>query len=166
MARAGKRRAASPAKRKAACARAERPPRVASPPAIIIHSLAHARAALAAAAAAGIEVELWSAPGAAAYAGSGWFRAVIAAARRAVPMAACSSVLDCGDLPGLVLNACRVGLEGVCFTGSPRVARKLADIAAKSGVRLHRRRPAAALDLRAADSPVSRCREWLERGHR
>jgi hypothetical protein len=133
------------------------------PPAIVIHSLAQARGALAAAAAFGIEVELWSAPGAAAYAGAGWFQAVIRAARSAVPMASCRAVLDCGDAPGLVLNALRGGLQSVCFTGAPRLAQKLAQIAAARGFELRRTRPATLLELRHAAEPAAACRAWLER---
>ncbi len=133
----------------------------ASPPAVIVHSLAQARAALEAAAEKGIEVELWSAEGAAAYAGAGWFRAVVEAAGAAVPAAQFEAVLDCGALPGLVLAAWRAGQGAVCFTGGRRVAAKLADIAAREGLRLHRRRPSAALDLLRAEDPAERCRAWL-----
>ena len=75
------------------------------PPAVIIHGLPHALSVLAAAR----PVTLLSAPGAACYAGCGWWRAVIAAALAAHPGAAAPDVLDCGDSPGRALEALRKG---------------------------------------------------------
>ena len=132
----------------------------------MVHSLAGARAAARAAAELGVAVELWSAPGAAAYAGAGWFKAVLEATRAAEPAAPISAVLDCAELPGLALGALRIGLEVVCFTGPARVAAKLADIAAQQGARLVRRRPVRALDLRHAADPAAACRAWLAAGRR
>ena len=57
-------------------------------PAIVVHDLAQATAALRAAAAAGVPVTLWSAPGAAAYAGLGFLAAVFAKAGRRCRMPA------------------------------------------------------------------------------
>jgi hypothetical protein len=149
------------ARRPSRAAKSGTPRRNAPPPAIIVHSLAQARAALEAAAEKGIEVELWSAEGAAAYAGAGWFRAILEAAGAAVPAARFEAVLDCGALPGLVLGAWRAGQSAVCFSGGRRVAAKLADIAAREGLRLRRRRPSAVLDLLRAEDPAQRCRAWL-----
>jgi len=67
------------------------------PPAVIVHGLADARAALA----PGLPVTLLSAPGAGAYAGVGWWRALVRAAGGTV------DVLDCGDAPGRALEALR-----------------------------------------------------------
>ena len=142
-------------------ARSRSRPTRAAAPAIVIHSLADARAAARVAAELGTAVEIWSAPGAAAYAGAGWFKAVLESTRAAEPAAPISAVLDCAELPGLVLGAFRVGLEAACFTGPARVATKLADIAAQQGARLVRRRPARALDLRHAADPAVACRAWL-----
>jgi hypothetical protein len=58
------------------------------PPAIIVHSLAHARAALA----PGRPVTLLSAPGAALYAGCLWWAELLRAADATGP-----SLLDCAD---------------------------------------------------------------------
>lgn len=142
------------------------PSRPPAAPAIVIHSLAQARAAARAAVELGVAVELWSAPGAAAYAGPGWFKAVLEATRAAEPDARISAVLDCADLPGLVLGTFRIGLEAACFTGPDRVAAKLADIAAQHRARLVRRRPNHALDLRHAADPYALCRTWLAEGGR
>jgi delta 1-pyrroline-5-carboxylate dehydrogenase len=116
-------------------------------PVIVIHSLAHAIAALKAAVQAGRPVVLASAPGAGSYVGPGWFRELIAAAREAVPEASCSSLLDCGDNRGATLAALRSEVEGVVFTGRADVARRLADIASQYRVRFVTKRPAPALDL-------------------
>ncbi|HJU17262.1 MAG TPA: hypothetical protein VJ770_12450, partial [Stellaceae bacterium] len=53
-------------------------------PVVIVHSLTQATAALAAAAATGRVIVLASAPEAGIYAGPGWWRALVTAARAAV----------------------------------------------------------------------------------
>ncbi len=116
-------------------------------PVIIIHSLAHAFAALSAAAQAGRPITLASAPDAGIYAGPGWFGALVAAARDAVPAAQCAALLDCGDDAGAAQAAMRAGIEGVVFTGDAEIAKRLADIAAQAGMRLVTARPVPALDL-------------------
>ena len=116
-------------------------------PVIIIHSLAHAVAALSAAAQAGRKVTLASAPDAGIYAGPGWFREIVRAAREAVPAAQCAALLDCGDDAGAAQAAIRAGSEGVVFTGREDVAERLADIAAQSGANVITARPTPALDL-------------------
>jgi acyl-CoA reductase-like NAD-dependent aldehyde dehydrogenase len=120
-----------------------------SPPApvIVIHSLAHAVGVLQAASRANRPVVLLSAPEAGIYAGPGWFRALVAAARAAAPEARFSTILDCGDQAGAALAAIRAQVEAVVFTGRPDVAHRLADIARQHGVRLETTAPAAALDL-------------------
>jgi len=129
--------------------------------AVIIHELAHARAALAAAVELGLPVELWSAPGAAAYAGAGWFAAVMRAAANQAPPAAFIAVLDCDDRADLVQAALRQGLTQVCFRGSRATAARLADIARHYGATLHRKMPHA-LDLLDADDPLAACRAWFD----
>jgi hypothetical protein len=117
------------------------------PPVIIVHSLAHAVAALSAAAEAGRPVTLASAPDAGIYAGPGWFGALLAAAREAVPAAQSTVLLDCGDDAGAAQAAIRAGIEGIVFTGRADVAERLADVARRRGVRLLSARPAGLLDL-------------------
>jgi delta 1-pyrroline-5-carboxylate dehydrogenase len=116
---------------------------------VVVHTLAHAVGALRAAARLDRPVILASARDAGVYAGPGWFGALVTAAREAVPAARCSALLDCGDRPGAALAAIRTEIEGVLFTGRADLARRLADIAARHGVRLVTGRPAAALDLGA-----------------
>jgi hypothetical protein len=133
---------------------------------IIVHSLAHAIGALKAAARASRPITLLSAPDAGIYAGPGWLRALVAAAREAVPDGRCSAILDCGEEAGAALGAIRAQIEAVLFIGRPDVARRLADIARQHGVRLDTTRPATALDLgadffaSAADSE-RRCADYL-----
>jgi len=116
-------------------------------PVIVVHSLAHAVAALSAAAEAERPVILASAPDAGIYAGPGWFGALIGAARDAVPAAQCATLLDCGDDAGAAQAAIRAGVEGIVFTGRADVAERLADIARQRGARLLTTRPVPALDL-------------------
>jgi hypothetical protein len=135
-------------------------------PAFVIHGLGHAVAALAAAADAGRPIILLSAPHAGGYAGPGWFRELVAAAREAVPRAQCAALLDCGDEAGSVLAALRAGVEGVVFTGRGDVARRLTDIAARHGACLLTARPATLLDLgddffAAPDELARRCEAAL-----
>jgi hypothetical protein len=116
-------------------------------PVIIVHGYAHAVAALKAAAAAGQQVVLASAPGAGGYAGAGWFRALAEAAGAAVPEARFSVLLDCDAEAGPVLAALRAGIGGIVFTGRSDVAYRLAAIARRRGARLVTARPEDALDL-------------------
>jgi hypothetical protein len=130
--------------------------------AVVVHSLEHARAAVAAAASLGVPVTLVSAPGAAAYVGAPWFREVVAAARAEHPEAAVDCILDCGARAGDVMAALRAGIPAVRFTGRKDVAAKLAAIAEGSGARLVTRRPRA-LDLLDEADPEAACRAWLAR---
>jgi hypothetical protein len=128
--------------------------------AVLIHELAHARAALAAAAGLPFPIELWSAPGAAAYAGAGWFDALVRQAAREHPAAAFIAVLHCGDRADLVQAALRQGLRHVCYTGARATAVRLADIARQYRATLHRRVPRA-LDLLYVEDPPAACRRWF-----
>src|SRR5215468_3671620 len=116
-----------------------RRPRPATPRAVTVHGLADALAALEAAASLGRPVVLLSAPGAAAYAGAAWFKALVALARERWPMAEATAMLDCDDRAELVQGALREGLADLVFTGPAGTAARLADIARQQGARLHRR---------------------------
>jgi fructose/tagatose bisphosphate aldolase len=129
-------------------------------PVIVVHSQAQAEAALAAAARADRPVVLASPPGAAAAMGAGYFRAMIAAARRAHPEARAVAVLDCGDRAGDAMGALREGIAVVCFRGDPAVAAKLAEMAAQMGAAVVSEVPDG-LDLGAAAEPVSAVRAYL-----
>jgi hypothetical protein len=110
---------------------------------------------------------LVSAPDAGGYVGPGWFKALVATAREAVPDIRCATFLDCGDNVGAALAAIRAEVEGIIFTGHPDVARRLADIARQHSVCLKKERPSDALDLAedflASQEQVERrCAEFLE----
>ena len=75
-------------------------------PAVVVHGLNDAVTALA----RGHPVTLLSAPGAAMYAGCGWWRALIEAARAAHPDVPCIDILDCADATGYALAALRIGV--------------------------------------------------------
>jgi hypothetical protein len=74
-------------------------------PAIVIHGLPHALAALA----PGLPVTLLCAPGAAMSGGCLWWRGVVAGAMRQHPKTPCIDILDCADAPGLAMGALREG---------------------------------------------------------
>ena len=93
---------------------------------VVVHDLAQARAALAVGLELGVAVRLRSAPGAAGYAGVGFFHALGREVGHELPV-------DCGDDAGLVLAALRTGCRDVAFSGAAGTARRLADIAAQRG---------------------------------
>ncbi len=130
------------------------------PRAVIVHTLAHARAALAAASALEAPVTLMSAPGAAAYLGAGYFQAMIEEARAEFPSVPAPALLDCGDKAGLALAALRQGIEAVRFSGKKDVRAKIAEIARKHGAELRADAPPA-LDLLDHADPEAACRAWL-----
>ncbi len=80
-------------------------------PAAIVHGLDDALAALGGAAAANTGVTLVSAPGAALYAGCGWWLALIDAARETHPDVPGVDILDCADGTGRALEALRIGVS-------------------------------------------------------
>jgi hypothetical protein len=75
-------------------------------PAVIVHGLGDALTALA----RKQPVTLLSAPGAALYAGCGWWQALVGAARAEYPDVPCVDILDCADGTGQALAALRIGL--------------------------------------------------------
>lgn len=124
-------------------------------PAVVIHRLADARAALA----AGCPVTLLSAPGAALYAGSLWWRALIERTRTdhaGVPM---EDILDCADASGLALGALRIGQRLLVLDPRAPGWHAVAAIAASEGGALLAARPPA-LDL-AQRGAARRLHDWL-----
>lgn len=88
-----------------------------------------------------------SAPDAGVYAGSGWWKALVATAREAAPGARFTAILDCGDDAGAAQGAIRAGIETIVFTGRADVAGRLSAIAEAAGARALTARPPATLDL-------------------
>ena len=123
---------------------------------IVIHSLDHAVAALAAAAARDMAVTLASAPGAAMNVGPSWFKAVIEQASERYPAVAVTAILDCGDESGAVMAALRTGLKNLRFHGVDALRTKLAEMGATFT-------PPAdeVLDLLSAREPERACAAFL-----
>ena len=86
---------------------------MALPPAVVVHGLPHARAALR----PGRPVLLLSGPGAAGYAGAGWWRALIRLALDG--HAPQPDALDCGDQAGRALEALAVGCRMIVLHPCP-----------------------------------------------
>jgi hypothetical protein len=127
---------------------------------IIVHSLAHARAALGAARALKRPITLVSAAGCAGSAGPLWFKSLIDAAATEYP-AAVAAVLDCGDEPGMALNALRHGLKRLRVAGEPSALTRLKDIARQSGAAIETGKPPPALDLLDVRDPAAAVRAYL-----
>ncbi len=136
---------------------------MAGPPTIIIHNLEHAVAAARGAAASGIALRAESAPGAAAFAGAGWFGALIEAAEAAAPGAEVLWVLDCGAAPGLALGAVRAGIPALRLSAPKAVRSKVAEIAAAAGCRLIEGGAGPRLDLLDAADPEAEVSRFLAR---
>lgn len=125
------------------------------PPQVVVHHLAQARDALAAAAELGREIRLRSAPDAAAYAGVGYLKAL-------GDLVGHDLVVDCGDDAGLVMAALRAGCGRLAFAGPAGLSERLAEMAAQAGVAYgHETEAPLMLCLSPDDDARSRCRAWL-----
>ncbi len=137
---------------------AERPPR------IRVHSLDHARAALAAARDAGMAIVLESPVGAAGWQGVGWWRELVRLGRAEFPDAEFEAVLDCGAAPGHALAAIRAGIATLRLRAPDQVLAKIADIAEQAGGRVERGAPGPLIDLLGAADPRQYCGDRLSSG--
>ena len=123
-------------------------------PAIVVHDLVQAVGALRAAAAAGVAVTLWSAPGAAFYAGLDFLGVLFEKAGETVPEADHDVVIDCAESGVLAHEVLRRGVAGVAYAGRGAVRGTLEAIAAREGRRLVATGPGrAALDLACSAAP-------------
>jgi hypothetical protein len=126
-------------------------------PEIVIHHLEQARAVLQIAGAAGRQVQLRSAPDAAAYAGVGYLQALGEALDHEL-------LIDCHDDPGLVMAALRNGCRKLAFSGSADHYRRLAEMAVQVDAEIrHEPAPFAArrLILSPDDNGDDRVGDWL-----
>ncbi len=127
-------------------------------PAVIVHGLEMARLALA----PGRPVTLLSAEGAAAYAGVGWWQALVGLSRASYPATPMQDILDCGDSPGRALEALRARQALLVLRAEPRIWDDIASrAAAQGGALLHDAPPALDLAQRGA---VLRLPAWLGAG--
>ena len=134
-------------------------------PAIVVHDLDQAVGALRAAAAAGVPVTLWSAPGAVSYAGLGLLGAVFEQAGEAVPEAVHDVVVDCRGSAVLAHEALSRGFAGVAFTGRGAMRKTLQAIAEGQSGRLITIGPArGALDLVHSSDPERDSAAFLTKG--
>jgi hypothetical protein len=124
-------------------------------PAVVVHGLAEARAALR----PGCPVLLLSAPGAAGYAGCLWWRELVAAARACHPATPALDALDCAAAPGYAMAALRVGQRLLVLDPTCPAFSAVANAAATVGAHLLPARPPA-LDL-AARGAQRRLAGWL-----
>lgn len=123
----------------------------------IVHSAAHARAALAAAEKTGSAVTLESAPGAGIYGGGAYFVALIRQAAQTHPGAVFTAILDCGDQPGWAMAALDAGCKALRFHGKKNAAAPLAALAQQYGAQLLRGPAAGAIDLLYEKDPLAAC---------
>jgi hypothetical protein len=124
-------------------------------PAVIVHGLDDARAALA----PGLPVTLLSAPAAAVFAGCLWWRQMIAAARSEYKATEAIDVLDCADGSGMAMAALRSGVCRLVVWPNSSGWDRLAAIAGRQGGFIVTRAPPA-LDL-AERNAIRRLHPWL-----
>jgi hypothetical protein len=124
-------------------------------PAVVVHGLADAHAVLALCR----PVTLLSAPGAALYAGCGWWRALIERARSDHPNVALDDILDCADASGFALGALRNGQRRLVLSSTAPGWASVAAIAVSLGGQVLRMRPPA-LDM-ADRTTARRLHNWL-----
>ena len=127
---------------------------------IVVHDLAQARIAVAAARAAGRPVTLLSAPAAASAVGPAWFATLVRTVRAEFPDLEIEAILDCGRAAGRAMAALQSGFNGIVFTGTDAMFYKLADIGEDKRCTLYDARPAA-LDLMTEKDPAAACQTWL-----
>jgi hypothetical protein len=126
-------------------------------PAVIVHGLADARAALA----VGEPVTLLSAPGAALFAGCLWWRELISLARVEYPDVVATDILDCADASGMAMGALRSGVTRLVLWPTAPGWQAVAAIAEREGGYVLPQAPEA-LDMAARIAP-RRLRDWLRR---
>ncbi len=115
--------------------------------AVVVHSLAQARAAIAAAARAGRALVLLSAAGAGAFAGPAWWRALIAACGFTG-----KDILDCGEDGAAALEALRLGQRALVIAGP--FAASVADAARAIGAATPTRPPGLDLGLLFSEAAI------------
>ncbi|HTC10900.1 MAG TPA: hypothetical protein VK726_19205 [Acetobacteraceae bacterium] len=126
------------------------------PPAVVIHSLADARRALA----PGRPVTLLSGEGAALYAGCGWWQALLRIIRAEFPQVLIADLLDCGGASGQAVAALRIGLRHLVLHPDAPGHERVAVIVAGLGGVLLSERPQA-LDL-ADPASHHRLHDWVQ----
>ncbi|MCB8875167.1 hypothetical protein [Acidisoma silvae] len=128
----------------------------AGPPAVTIHGLEDGDSVLR----PGVPVMILSAPGAALYAGAGWWRALIAELRARHPGAVFVDLLDCADAPGRAAEALRAGQKAILFHAeTPAILAAIQAMAEACQAQVWTERPEA-LDM-AERGAARRLAAWL-----
>ncbi len=123
-----------------------------SGPAVVIHSLADARQALAAVRRLdGRSAVLLSAPAAGCFMGAAWWRALIGMAASEHPLIVITDLLDCDAAAGRALEALRAGQRHLILSLSCPQRAAVLERAMSLGASLRAERPAA-LDLGGRDA--------------
>ncbi len=128
--------------------------------AITIYRLEHARAALKAAENHKVPVVLLSPLNGAQQMGAEVFQTIVDIAGKIHPQADYASILDCGDEPGLAMNALRLGVKAISMSESNG---KIIDIASQTGAAVFQR-PEEALDLLNYEDIGTACNDWVSAG--
>ncbi len=110
--------------------------------------------------AVGRAATLLSAPGAALFAGCGWWRAVVECARSEHAGVPIDDILDCADAPGLALGALRIGQRRLVLSPGAPGWQSVATIAESLGGEVLTARPPA-LDM-ADRNAARRLHDWLQ----
>ncbi len=125
-------------------------------PAVVVHGAADVRTVLA----LRLPVTLLSAPGAALYAGCGWWRALIQQTLAEHPGTPIADILDCADASGLALGALRMGQRRIVLHAAAPGWDAVAAIAASLDGEVSTSRPPC-LDM-AVPTMVRRLPAWLQ----
>ena len=110
--------------------------------------------------AVGRPVTLLSGPGAALYAGCGWWRALVARAHSEYSSVPTDDILDCADASGLALGALRIGQRRLVLTPDAPGWASVVAIATSRGGEIFTSRPPA-LDM-AEHGAARRLHDWLQ----
>jgi hypothetical protein len=104
-------------------------------------------------------VALLSAPGAALFAGCGWWRALVGQIRAEFAEIAIDDILDCADAAGLALGALRIGQRAIVLDPAAPGWDSVVAIAASLGGEVLAHRPVA-IDM-SKPAEARRLRDWL-----
>lgn len=124
-------------------------------PAVVVHGLADARTALA----PGRPLTFLSAPGAALYAGVGFWRHLVSMAAASRPDVPLADILDCADAPGRAVEALAAGQRALVLCPALPAFAEVDRLAASLGATVLIERPPA-LDL-ASPGSQRRLAAWL-----
>ena len=129
---------------------------------IIIHNIVHARAALEASSATKVPIAIVSAPYAGCYAGVSWFLKIEEKIQKEFSKTRTIFILDCGDEPGVALEAFRLGIKFIFLKGNKKVIKKISEIGLKNKSSLYQKK-LKILDLKNKINNFEQCNIWLSK---